>query len=408
MHIKAEGGTGLTCRLISEIFRNSCDTVILITSAEKFLSIQEYDFISEYLRYMNAERIILIVNRLSSVPASNRQRVIDYVKNKIASKIRGVIYIFTDVPYLGKSWEDYTRNKILAAVNTSANTVYAAKMKKAIAQMLTNELKYIREEARKNNELTIKGNEDAIIMNNSLTNFVKDRETAVKVLTDSIKSALEGLEKSAVDELTVKGRNWYIHEFRDYVAENIRKISEDLIKEARECLSEDTLRLSISLSEDPAEPSEIHNIDSMKDITVVYGEREWYRYRTLALYVLSAGAVVICGIISHFNMLNGIIIGLMMIGAGAAGDFVMKKKNKILVGDIRRSINMTLENVSSELTEAVCREVKQAYLFTEAEFRRMADSSIGGSIFAPINENSGTAKKIRTLEEIIGKLKDGE
>ena len=385
----------------------SCDAVILVLNAEKFLSIQEYDFVSEYVRYMGSERIILIINRLSSVNASDRQRVINFVKNRAASKIPGVSYIFTNVSYSGKPWVDYARSKILTAVNTDS-PLPAAKMRKAIAQTLTNELKHIREEARKNNELAIKENEDAIIMNNSLTDFIKDRDIALQVLADSIRSAFEELEKSAFDELIIKGKNWYIHEFEDYAAENARKISERSVKEAEKRLSEDTLRLSISLPEDPVEPPEISNIDVWGDIAVIYGEKEWYRYRTLALYGLSACAVVISGIISHFNTLNGIITGLIVIGGGAAGDFIMKSRNKILTGDIQRSIKMTLENVSAKVAEAVCHEVKQAYLFTEAEFRRIADSLIGGSIFAPIDENSGTARRIRTLEELIEQLKDGE
>ena len=259
-----------------------CDCVMLIMNAEKFMNLQEQAFIEDYVKFIGPERIILVVNKLSLVNAQNRARVIDYVKKKAASKFPGLSCIFTDVKYSGNSWENYTRKKLLAVINTPV-TLPSSKMTEAIASMLSGELKQIRADAQKNNELAVRDNEDAMILNDSLTEFGKRENLAVQVLTDKVKSEFAALERDAVDEFRKNGREWYLGNFVSYASERVKKIFAQCMKESSERLNEDTVRLSIGLSDDSLYPAEINVPENLKDIAVIEGGKDWYRYRQFAL-----------------------------------------------------------------------------------------------------------------------------
>lgn len=249
--------------------------------------------------------------------------------------------------YSGNSWENYTRKKLLAVINTSV-TLPSSKMAEAIASMLSGELKQIRADAQKNNELAVRDNEDAMILNDSLTEFGKRENLAVQVLTDKVKSEFAALERDAVNEFRKNGREWYLGNFVSYASERVKKIFAQCMKESSERLNEDTVRLSIGLSDDSLYPAEINAPENLKNIAVIEGGKDWYKYRQFAFYGVSGLAVIISGIIGHYSILNGIITGLLVICAGAIGDFVMRTKNKMLTGDMERSIKLTSEKLSSE------------------------------------------------------------
>ena len=388
---------------LSELY--TCDAVVLVMSAEKFLSIKEQEFIAEYVKFIGPERLMLVVNKLSLVREQEQQRVIDHVKSKSASKIpEEVQLMFSDVEYSGSSWEETARKRLLKML--SANVpLPSLRMKEMIASRLENELRGIREEARKNNDLELSSNDDAMLMNSSLTEFRKRENLAVQVLTDNLRSAFDGLQKSSLDQFTQNGNDWYMSSFSGYVSDAVRKIVDQYANEAFSRLQEDTVKLSIGLEGDVLEAPAVNMPDSVKDIAVIQGGKDWYKYRTFALYGVSGLAVVLSGIISKFSLLSGIMTGWIVLGGGAAGDFVMRTKNQMMASDIERSIKLTADRLSSEVIDTLSAEVRKAYHLVEADFRSRTDSVIGRGIFVPADENSEAAKKMRAFEGVIRMLK---
>lgn len=70
----------------------SCDAAVLVISAEQLLSINECNFIEKYSRYVSANRLLVVINKIDIVPANEYEKVLEYAKNKITSRFTGVKY----------------------------------------------------------------------------------------------------------------------------------------------------------------------------------------------------------------------------------------------------------------------------------------------------------------------------
>lgn len=75
---------------MSEIYNS--DGAILIMSAEQLLSITEYNFLEYFCKYVSADRILVLINKLELVNPSEYEQVVSYAENKIQASFPGVKY----------------------------------------------------------------------------------------------------------------------------------------------------------------------------------------------------------------------------------------------------------------------------------------------------------------------------
>lgn len=80
---------------MSEIYNS--DGAILLMSAEQLLSITEYNFLEYFCKYVSADRILVLINKLELVNPSEYEQVVSYAENKIQASFPGVKYgIFSE------------------------------------------------------------------------------------------------------------------------------------------------------------------------------------------------------------------------------------------------------------------------------------------------------------------------
>ena len=74
--------------LMADVYK--CDAIVLVMTAEHFLSELESLFVENYIKYVGTSHILMIVNKLSSVVESDVPHLLDYVKNQMAAKFANV------------------------------------------------------------------------------------------------------------------------------------------------------------------------------------------------------------------------------------------------------------------------------------------------------------------------------
>ena len=393
------GLVGAEVDSLSELY--CCNCIIFVMRAIPFMSINERRFISEFIKYIGPERIMIAVNKLPE-RESDRNEAITHAERIIASAFPEVRCVFSD----SEGWQESLRRGIRAMLNTRVPLSSSAMME-YISAKLVKELSHVRDEARKKGELVYRDNEDTFIINDALTKFGTDSNMAVKVITEGISRDVSKLCASATDEFRKNGRKWFKESFNAYIADGVKRISSQYVKEADERLKADTIRLSISLPDDSLEGSEIRKPADISGICDKSSEEghDWNKIRNFMFFGVPVAAVVTGSIISHFSISSGIVAGCAVLLAGGAADLIMKAKNKMVNTDIERSIKLTEDKLSGEIISALSSEIISAYNHVEEEFRIKSSSVRHRSSYEAADENSETAKKIHRLEELIRIMK---
>ena len=186
-------------KTMNDLYR--CDAIFLVLTAQHLLSETESSFIENYIKYVGAKRLLLIVNKLDLVVNTEVEHVLDYIEKQIALKFSGVEWTVSGCP---KNYEEIVDNYVSSDFKTSVKMLFRENHD-ADDTSIINTLKYIKE------QLEIQHTELLSLEKKSKV----ERDNAIKQKEQQIE-----LEKAAIENAKIefqKKRNNTVELIDEYI-----------------------------------------------------------------------------------------------------------------------------------------------------------------------------------------------
>lgn len=392
-----------------------CDAVVLVMSAEHLFSEAECLFIENYIQYVGASHILLVVNKLSIVADSDIDHVLEYAQKQVTSKFSNVkwsIYDFENrnISTIAKYRDRNIREEIIHVCNTNmkVNDVSVNNMIQYIKSKLYFEMEELKAEQgkseaeikRKNEKIAEQKEMEKASIEIAIVEFQQKRNLAVNAIDSFIKEKFDeisvGLSRAyseAVDKYL-----WYENEFEDNWRKSVSAVSEKTDKFASEEVFKDiewlnsilqtklgVIPINVDISEE--------NLATKEKISP-YGT--YKKYASIGI-----GGGVIIGY-CLFRIV-GAVIGL---GGGILAYSCLNAKDKAQDTEIQRDIASRIRDVSTEVRKLSKRDIEKLYDDVLSEFKKQAKEIIDSKYMFTNIKKSDFTKKIVKVSELIKDMEE--
>lgn len=395
---------------MSSIYK--CDAVVLVMSAEHLLSENECSFIDNYIQYVGASHILLVVNKLASVAESDVERVLEYAQKQIKAKFPEVKWAVNNIDdrYSGVI-SKYTNMgvvegiKILCGESKDTDLHANDTLICFVCDELRTEIENLKEKRGKSNE-------------------------EIKISNQKILEQKE-LEKAAIEEALLEfaqRRNATVEKVDSFIKKEFANISDALIEEY------DTSTDKYTWYDNELEKNWKHRVSSASERSddfignMIVGDVEWLNHildtslksrgidNNILIEQLNSAKVKPYGTYRKYvpiGMGGGIVIGYCLfrlvgavigLGGGALAFSYLKFKESSQDEEIKRGISSQVRDISSEVRKLTRIDIEKIYDDIIEEFRKEADNILD-SKFRTVDENTeGFDSKISELQIIISEL----
>lgn len=365
--------------MMADVYK--CDAVVMVMAAEHLLSESEKIFINNYIKYVGANHLLLIVNKLTSVLEEDVVHVLDYVKNQIALKFSDVKWTIFD---LSSRYDELIKNYAPVNFKTGFMTMFGINQDADNTPIL-NTLQYIKEQLEiqrteleklegKSKEERIKEKEkreqqkelEKVSIEGALIEFQQKRNSTIELIDKYIKNqftnVLAEIEKSFLE--SSNKYSWYEKELDVLWRNLVGSVSEKVDNFVTSKIEKDIQWLNSLLKtklEIQCFPVDIPE-DSIKSSDNMLPYEGYKRYIPIGI----GGGVVIGYCLFH---IAGVAISL---GGGVLAYSYLEMKSLMQIEELQKEFNSKIKNISLDIRKISKKEIEKIYAEVLSEFNSEA------------------------------------
>lgn len=395
---------------MSSIYK--CDAVVLVMSAEHLLSENECGFIDNYIQYVGANHLLLVINKLVSIAESDIERVLEYAQKQIETKFPKVKWVVNNIDdRYSEVISKYTNIGVVEGImtlcreskdadsNSNDNLIFF------VRDELRTEIENLKEKRGKSSE-EIKISNQKILeqkelkkatIEEALLEFAQRRNTTAEKVDSFIKKEFANISDALLEEYdnSTDKYIWYDNELEKSWKRRVSSSSERSDDFIGDMIVGDVEWFNHIL--DTSLKSQGVNID------IPIGQLNSTKvkpYGTYRKYVpIGMGGGIAIGYCLF--RLVGAVIGL---GGGVLAFSYLKFKESSQDEEIKRGISSQVRDISSEVRKLTRIDIRKIYDGIIAEFKKEIDDILDSKL-RTVDENSeGFDSKISELQAIISKM----
>ena len=399
--------------LMSYVYK--CDAIVLVMSAEHFLSETERTFIENFVKYVGNEHILLVLNKLAFVNEGNIEHVLEYAQKQITKMFPGVSWCVFDnsgniesiiSTYSGKD----VKSEILRFCNSenSFNNTSADNLLEYIKEQLKKDVKKLNEEQNENEE-KLKNEQKKLAeqkafekssVDDAIVEFRQRKISTADKVDKFIKEQFDAVAPELVNSYLLASNKyeWYENELEkvwkvylsDVSSKTDEYASDEILKDIEwlNTLFQTKLGVKPIVVEMPEE-----NLKKA-DKVVPYGN-----YKKIA--PIGIGGSTIIGY-CLFRIV-GAAIGL---GCGILAYSYLNSMDTTQDEEIKREITSMVRDISSKVRKLSKEEIEKIYDNVISEFKREAKNIIDSKYRFSEVTKSDTTDQIIKLSAIINKIEE--
>lgn len=399
--------------LMSEVYK--CDSIVMIMSAEHLFSESECIFIENYIQYVGANRLFLIVNKLSSLAESDIEHVLAYVQKQISGRFSDVKWtIYNDLNRTTSIIERYGNKDIkeevllLLDIDKEQKNDSLRNMLKYIKEQLQTDvdvlkkaqIKGMHEVKHENEKLAEKKKLESATMEEVLVEFKQKKNMAIDQVDEFLKNQFDLILTDLLNRFEDSSNKymWYEKEMESNWQKAIAAASDSTNKFALETILKDVewineiLQTKLGLCSTSFQIS-AENIKRNEKL-VPYGLYKKYA-------PIGVGGMVIIGYC--LSRITGAVIGL---GGGLIACSYLGIKDKVQNEEIKREISSKIRDVSFEVRKISRKDIETIYDSMVTEFEREAMCIINTKYKFIDIENYAQKDKMDKIQEIINYIEE--
>lgn len=397
--------------LMSNVYK--CDATVLVMTAEHLLSESESAFIENYIKYVGADRLLLVVNKLTFVADADVVHVLDYVKNQISSKFSDVKWVIFD---LSGKYEDLVQKYVSADFKTEIMTLFGMNQENDNVS-IKNTLRYIRDQLevqrtelvsleRKNKEERIKEKEkkekqkelEKASIESAVIEFQQKRNCTMETIDRYIKDQFDGILSEIEKEFLGASNKylWYENELDAIWERLVTSVSEKVDNFTSSKMGKDIewlnglLETKLGIAPVNVRIPE-NGIKSVGKI-VPYGV--YKRYAPIGI----AGGVVIG--YSLFRIV-GAAIG---IGGGLLVYSYLGMKDSAQTEEIQRQLRWKIKDISLNIRKISQKEIERIYADILSEFDNEVIDILDVKYRFDCSENEEHIEQIEKIDNLLKRI----
>lgn len=400
--------------IMSEVYK--CDAVVLIMTAEHLLSESEVSFIDNYIKYVGIDHILLVVNKLSMVDASDISHVLEYTKNLIATKFGAVKWtVFDPSGRYDELIKKYTlldlkiemlslsdKNSIDDEIAVNNVLMYVKdQLKLQCLQLEAQEQKSEEEISKEKEKLKKQKALDDATINETLLELQKRRNQTIELTDKYVKAQFEDIMSKILDNFdkAPDKYSWYRDELETVwraltqsASENIDKYILSEIEKDIDWLNE---LFKTGLNTTP--------VFTSVPLCSPHGTSGNCTYSTCKKFakIGIAGGVVIG---YYFFRIIGAVVGL-------TGGFLVYSyfgaRDSQQASEIRRKLSSQIRDISVGTRQILKNEIEGTYNKVFVEFQKEAKEMLNIKYSASYDNNDTSNRdRIQKLKNLINDCKE--
>ncbi len=399
--------------LMANVYK--CDAIIVVMSAEHLLSESECAFIDNYIKYVGAARLLIVINKLSSVEKSDIGRILEYAASQINSRFKDVRWLINNnlneknpavekyatkepkevIPLLFKydeSQDDESIRNVLRYISgqleTAVEDLQMAKEKNA------EEIEKERNAFRQQREI------EQTFVNTSVVEFKHKSNETEEAIDKNIRAMFEDITSELLQEYekTPDKIRWYENELDNrwrasvsaaaervdgFIADRITEDIDWLNRTLETTLGANTIGLKVSDNE-------------IKSMGKLY---PYSNYKKFA--VIGMGGGVVLGY-CLFRLI-GAVVGF---GGGLLVYTYMGMRESVQNEEIKRNVSSKVRDISEETRRITKKEIEKLYVEILDEYKREAEKIIDAKYSLHEHSKSDYDNDIEQYKSIISKIKE--
>lgn len=394
--------------LLSEVYK--CDSVVLVLSAEHLLSESECRFIDNYVQYIGANHLLVVINKLSSVSKGDREHLLEYAEKQMSGRfpnVKWILYDESELTVIKKRVNQDIGKEVLLLLNANKDEKQAKeplknmllyikeRLQKDADKLQKEQLEALEESKRKNEKLAELKKLETASIEEALIEFKQKRNIAIKQIDEFIQNQFERISLELLNEYTQSAdkKNWYEKELQITWKRFVLEISKQTDKFTYQTILADVewingiLQTKLGLDSVSLEMS----ARKMKKAEKLIPYGTYRRYAPIG-----AGGMAIIGY-CLFNIV-GAAIGL---GSGLLAYSYLGAKEKMQDDEIKKEITSGIREISDEVRKTSRKDIEAVYDNILNEFEKEAMRIIDSKYkFTDINENNQNAERDKVLKII--------
>lgn len=399
--------------LMSEVYK--CDAIVMVMSAEHLFSESECIFIENYIQYVGANRLFLVINKLSFLAESDIENVLEYVQRQIAGKfsdIKWTIYnnLNRTTPLIERYGNKDIRDEMLLLLDMD---------KEQKNNFLRNLLQYIKEQLQtdvdalkkaqikgldevksENEKLAEKKKLELASIEEALIEFKQRKNMSVSQVDEFLKKQFDFILKELVNEFEDSPNKyvWYEKELESNWKKVVAVASERTDKFALETILKDiewineVLQTKLGLCPESLQIS----ADNIKKNEKMAPYDLYKKYAPIGV-----GGLVIIGYC--LLRITGAVIGLC---GGVIACSYLGLKDKVQNEDIKRELSSKIKEVSFEVRKISRKDIETIYDDMVIKFEREAKCIIDAKYKFIDSDNYVQKYKTDKIQEVINYMEE--
>jgi hypothetical protein len=356
-----------------------CDEMIFVISAEHLLSESESIFIENYIKYVGAEHLLLVINKVDLLADSDVTNVLDYAKSQIETRFEDVKWILFDRSgkrKAGNCGDVDLKTALVRMVEMPRcqNETLSRGVLSYISDQLGKERVLLEKDKEKKSDEIIRENEklsqkkkmEEATIEGILIEFKQKKNVSIEKIDSLVKEAFETIANDLLREYDAASNKyvWYEEELERNWKVKVASMSKRVDKAATEIIVGDVdwinsaLETKLGMDQLTLEMASYRIADSEKIVP----------YSTYKKFVpIGTGGIVVIGF-KLFRMI-GAAVGL---GGGLLAYAILEMRNNAQNDEIKNRISSRIRDISFETRKMLLKEIEAVYKKILYEFEKEA------------------------------------
>lgn len=186
-------------------------------SAEHLLSESECRFIDNYVQYIGANHLLVVINKLSSVSKGDREHLLEYAEKQMSGRfpnVKWILYDESELTVIKKRVNQDIGKEVLLLLNANKDEKQAKeplknmllyikeRLQKDADKLQKEQLEALEESKRKNEKLAELKKLETASIEEALIEFKQKRNIAIKQIDEFIQNQFERISLELLNEYT--------------------------------------------------------------------------------------------------------------------------------------------------------------------------------------------------------------
>lgn len=405
---------------MSEIYNS--DGAILIVSAEQLLSITECNFLEYFCKYVSADRILVLINKLELVNTSEYEQVVSYAETKIQTRFPGVKYGILSEDVIIPN----TSTQLLQGIN-SVKTVIAewvSKNQSDIQRTSEPVLTYIGEALQHEyEEATVAETQDDEKRNAQkieqekqkqlklaeleriTLEFQSRRNIAEQLIMDSIRHGFSAVENHLIDDYNkaVDKAIWCSDHLQRTWEKELDALAQGIDKKAIAAIQGDAEWLDTQIIEQAhLDDATFNTMIESDNLPVIAGIKPYNRYKRYIPFGIGGSTVIgFC----FFRMIGAAVCLAGGIAAGAIVSSILSSKEDEQDSKVKEILSTDIRKIKESTSKLAEKQILQIYKEIEEQFKKECEIYISQE-FATSNTDSTIESQSKKLQALMQSVKE--